>query len=79
MIFDLAVVMIFDPAGDNKFDHAIIQDIRPSASRFFDPCGAEDFARHSSTPREKMSKLSLPQLGVDYFHYFLYAFDTFSN
>jgi hypothetical protein len=62
MIFDLAVVMIFDPAGNNKFDHAIIQDIRPSASRFFDPCGAEDFARHSSTPREKMSKLSLPQL-----------------
>jgi hypothetical protein len=36
-IFVLAVVMIFDPAGNNKFDHAIIQDIRPSASRFFDP------------------------------------------
>jgi hypothetical protein len=35
--------MIFDPAVINKFDHAIIKDIRPSASRFFDPCGAEDF------------------------------------
>jgi hypothetical protein len=62
VIFVLAVVMIFDLAGDNKFDHAIIQDIRPSASRFFNPCGAKDFARHSSTPRERMSKLSLLQL-----------------
>jgi hypothetical protein len=43
MIFDPAVAMIFDPAVINKFDHAIIKDSRPSASRFFDPCGAEDF------------------------------------
>jgi hypothetical protein len=35
--------MIFDPAVINKFDHAIIKDIRPSALRFFDPCRAEDF------------------------------------
>jgi hypothetical protein len=45
--------MIFDHAGNNKFDHAIIQDIRPSASRSFDPCRAEDFAQHSSTPRSQ--------------------------
>jgi hypothetical protein len=37
MIFNPAVVMIFDPAGNNKFDHAVIKDIRPSTSRFFDP------------------------------------------
>jgi hypothetical protein len=42
--------MIFDPAVDNKFDHGVSKDIRPSASRFFDPCGAEDFVRHTSTP-----------------------------
>jgi hypothetical protein len=29
MIFDPAIVMIFDPAGNNKFDHAVIKDIRP--------------------------------------------------
>jgi hypothetical protein len=29
MIFDPAVVMIFDPAGNNKFDHVVIKDIRP--------------------------------------------------
>jgi hypothetical protein len=37
MIFDPVVVMIFDPAGNNKFDHAVIKDIRPPTSRFFDP------------------------------------------
>jgi hypothetical protein len=29
MIFDPAVLMIFNPAGNNKFDHAVIKDIRP--------------------------------------------------
>jgi hypothetical protein len=29
MIFDPTVVMIFDPAGNNKFDHAVIKDIQP--------------------------------------------------
>jgi hypothetical protein len=37
MIFDPVVVMIFDPAGNNKFDHAVIKEIRPPTSRFFDP------------------------------------------
>jgi hypothetical protein len=35
--------MIFNPAIINKFNHAIIKDIRPSTSRFFNPCRAEDF------------------------------------
>jgi hypothetical protein len=42
MIFDPAVAMIFDPASNNKLDH---QRHSTSMSRFFDPCGAEDFAR----------------------------------
>jgi hypothetical protein len=53
MIFDPIIIMTFDPAGNNKFDHAITQDIRPSTSRFFNPCGAEDFARHTLTPRSQ--------------------------
>jgi hypothetical protein len=29
MIFDPVIAMIFDPAGNNKFDRAVIKDIRP--------------------------------------------------
>jgi hypothetical protein len=39
MIFDPVVAMIFDPAGNKKFDRAVIKDIRP-------PC------QDSSTPVE---------------------------
>jgi hypothetical protein len=50
MIFDPAIAMIFDPASNNKFDH---QRHSTSMSRFFDLCGAEDFARHTSTTRSR--------------------------
>jgi hypothetical protein len=60
MIFDPAVVMIFDLADNDKFDHAVVKEIRPDSStprsQHFD-----DFSDRGS-PREKIPKLSLPQL-----------------
>jgi hypothetical protein len=41
MIFDPAIAMIFDLAGNNKFDLHV---------KILRPRGAEDFARHTSTP-----------------------------
>jgi hypothetical protein len=50
MIFDPVVAMIFDPAGNNKFNHAVVKDIRPDSST---PAEPEDFSQHTSTPRSQ--------------------------